>query len=85
MRRPMKNSFNNAQSGCGTFCSLCQDTLLRHIGQGRIYWYCPSCRQEMVGEGKEKPAVQTNATKLIQPRKAVKIADYSKQIGIRAS
>jgi hypothetical protein len=28
-------------------CNLCHDTLLRHIRQSRLYWFCPSCRQEM--------------------------------------
>ncbi len=25
----------------------CSDTMLRHIRHHEIYWYCPSCRQEM--------------------------------------
>ncbi|NEP18117.1 MAG: hypothetical protein F6J97_14630 [Leptolyngbya sp. SIO4C1] len=30
-------------------CSLCHDQLLRHVCRSRIYWFCPSCRQEMPG------------------------------------
>lgn len=28
-------------------CPCCLDTMLRHIRHNEIYWYCPSCRQEM--------------------------------------
>lgn len=28
-------------------CPCCTDTMLRHIRHHKIYWYCPSCRQEM--------------------------------------
>lgn len=31
-------------------CSLCNDTLLRHFQHSHLFWYCPSCRQEMLGE-----------------------------------
>ena len=29
------------------YCLCCSNTLLRHIREGSIYWFCPSCRQEM--------------------------------------
>jgi len=28
-------------------CICCQDSLLRHIRYGSIYWFCPTCRQDM--------------------------------------
>mgnify|MGYP001804381182 FL=1 len=28
-------------------CPCCQDTLLCHISHNHIYWFCPSCWQEM--------------------------------------
>lgn len=28
-------------------CPCCSDKMLRHIRHREIYWYCPSCRQEM--------------------------------------
>ncbi len=28
-------------------CPCCQDTLLCHISNNHIYWFCPSCWQEM--------------------------------------
>lgn len=28
-------------------CPCCLNNLLRHIGGGRIYWFCSSCYQEM--------------------------------------
>ena len=28
-------------------CICCHDHLLRHINQHRVYWFCPSCHQEM--------------------------------------
>ncbi|MEL6605183.1 MAG: hypothetical protein AAFP20_18370 [Cyanobacteria bacterium J06614_10] len=27
-------------------CGLCDDRLLRHLRQGQLYWYCPTCRQD---------------------------------------
>ena len=56
----MKNLLNISSKKGTQLCSLCQDTLLRHIRQSKVFWYCPSCRQEMVGEEQEglpKPAV----------------------------
>lgn len=28
-------------------CPCCADILLRHIGHGRLYWFCRSCWAEM--------------------------------------
>ena len=28
-------------------CLCCDNTLLRHVRQGGLYWYCSHCRQEM--------------------------------------
>lgn len=28
-------------------CPCCSDQLLRHIRAQDVYWFCPSCRQEM--------------------------------------
>jgi len=28
-------------------CLCCHNTLLRHIRQSQVYWYCPNCHQEM--------------------------------------
>ncbi len=28
-------------------CPCCSNLLLKHWKQGRTYWYCASCRQEM--------------------------------------
>ena len=28
-------------------CLCCHGTLLRHISQAKIYWYCPKCCQPM--------------------------------------
>ncbi len=28
-------------------CPCCSTLLLKHWKQGKIYWYCSSCRQEM--------------------------------------
>ncbi|PZD71147.1 hypothetical protein C1752_07875 [Acaryochloris thomasi RCC1774] len=27
-------------------CPICSNDLLRHIGHGHIYWFCPHCWQE---------------------------------------
>ena len=29
------------------YCPCCKDTLLSHISHNHVYWFCPSCRQEM--------------------------------------
>ncbi|MEO1402880.1 MAG: hypothetical protein AAFV72_16755 [Cyanobacteria bacterium J06635_1] len=34
-------------------CSLCSDNLLRHIRHSQMYWFCPSCRQEMPEEKRQ--------------------------------
>lgn len=28
-------------------CICCRDRLLRHLSHRRMYWYCPTCHQEM--------------------------------------
>ncbi len=28
-------------------CPCCSNQLLRHVRLQEIYWFCPSCRQEM--------------------------------------
>ncbi|EKQ69988.1 hypothetical protein OsccyDRAFT_0244 [Leptolyngbyaceae cyanobacterium JSC-12] len=28
-------------------CICCTRTLLRHVRSSGVYWFCPSCRQEM--------------------------------------
>ena len=28
-------------------CPCCSTVLLKHGKQGKTYWYCPTCRQEM--------------------------------------
>ena len=29
------------------YCPCCKDTLLCHISHNHVYWFCPTCRQEM--------------------------------------
>lgn len=29
-------------------CLCCSSNLIRHIRSGRVCWYCPHCRQEML-------------------------------------
>jgi len=29
-----------------THCDLCNDTLLRHVRQQELYWFCPTCRHD---------------------------------------
>ncbi len=28
-------------------CPCCSNSLLRHVRQGRLYWFCTSCWQEV--------------------------------------
>ena len=28
-------------------CPCCTNSLLRHVRQGEVYWFCTSCRQEV--------------------------------------
>ncbi len=44
----MTQSFETLSTSSMPQCSVCTDTLLRHIRQGSLFWYCPSCRQDMV-------------------------------------
>jgi hypothetical protein len=30
-----------------SLCPICSNTLLRHLGQSKILWFCLSCYQEM--------------------------------------
>lgn len=30
-----------------SFCICCHGSLLRHFRHSSVYWFCPSCRQEM--------------------------------------
>ncbi|MEM8805862.1 MAG: hypothetical protein AAGF01_07530 [Cyanobacteria bacterium P01_G01_bin.38] len=41
-------------------CSLCSDNLLRHIRRSQLYWFCPSCRQEMPEE-KRQPEISASS------------------------
>lgn len=29
-------------------CICCRDRLVKHLSHSRMYWFCPSCRQEMI-------------------------------------
>ncbi|MDY6899061.1 MAG: hypothetical protein SWZ49_13425 [Cyanobacteriota bacterium] len=29
------------------YCPCCKDTLLSHISHNHVYWFCPTCWQEM--------------------------------------
>ncbi|NEQ52278.1 MAG: hypothetical protein F6K11_19415 [Leptolyngbya sp. SIO3F4] len=83
----MKKPFNNSPLQNGATCSLCQDTLLRHISQSRVFWYCPSCRQEMVCE---EPKTSTDAiaphiSPVTPQRKLAKVTDISRHISVSAS
>ena len=28
-------------------CICCRDRLIRHLNHRRMYWFCPTCHQEM--------------------------------------
>jgi len=30
-------------------CICCHSSLLPHLRQGRVYWFCPQCHQAMPG------------------------------------
>ncbi|MEM9807902.1 MAG: hypothetical protein AAF959_21760 [Cyanobacteria bacterium P01_D01_bin.56] len=85
----MKNSFNISPSQDAALCSLCEDTLLRHIRQSRVYWYCPSCRQEMVCEEahvpQTKPAIAAQLSPIPQPHKRTRVTEHSQPVSVRTS
>ena len=29
-------------------CICCSDRLIKHLSHNRMYWFCPSCHQEMI-------------------------------------
>ncbi|NEP63640.1 MAG: hypothetical protein F6K31_43245 [Symploca sp. SIO2G7] len=82
----MKNSFNNPLSNHdGALCNLCQDTLLRHISQSRVFWYCPSCRQETVCEEQaHRTAIAARLSQITPHRQLTKVTDHSQPVSIRA-
>lgn len=43
-------------------CLCCQGSLLRHIRRGGVYWYCSSCRQEMLSARLEDAAIERYAS-----------------------
>ncbi|EKV01712.1 hypothetical protein Lepto7375DRAFT_3890 [Leptolyngbya sp. PCC 7375] len=47
------------------YCLCCNHSLLRHIRQNSLYWYCPSCRQAMP---EATVGVQTQRLSLHRPR-----------------
>ncbi len=85
----MKDSLNSSTSNHSATCSLCQDTLLRHIKQSKMFWYCPSCRQEMVCEEKQELPEPTLTSRLGQiaknHRRLAKATEHSRRIGVRLS
>lgn len=77
----------------GARCSLCDDTLLRHVSQNRLFWYCPSCRQEMVNEesgAREEesdevmPAIATNLSQITHHLQRTKVTEPNQQVRVRA-
>ncbi|PSB10811.1 hypothetical protein C7B61_05115 [filamentous cyanobacterium CCP1] len=44
-------------------CPCCSAKLLRHVSRGRIYWFCPNCRQEMPLFGNENPKLNAQLPK----------------------
>lgn len=54
------------------YCNLCDDRLLRHLREGRISWFCPSCRQDMPNF--QQPAVPGEAGALWMASEAIALA-----------
>ncbi|MBE9068589.1 hypothetical protein IQ260_18240 [Leptolyngbya cf. ectocarpi LEGE 11479] len=84
----MKNRFNISLSNDSATCSLCQDTLLRHISNSKVFWYCPSCRQEMVCEEQleQQPALIPHFDQVNhQPLTQISVTNRSQRVNIRAS
>lgn len=81
----MKNLLNISPLNNGAQCSLCEDTLLRHISQNRMFWYCPSCRQEMVCEEQKVLAAHPTAScnsQAVPQRPLLEVADLRRRIGV---
>ncbi|MEO0431988.1 MAG: hypothetical protein AAF151_09870 [Cyanobacteria bacterium J06656_5] len=82
----MKNLINISPSKNGAQCSLCEDTLLRHISQNRMFWYCPSCRQEMVCEGKKVLAAahptSSDNSQAVPQRQLLEVANRRRRVGV---
>ncbi|MEM9164907.1 MAG: hypothetical protein AAGC54_17795, partial [Cyanobacteria bacterium P01_F01_bin.4] len=68
---PMRNSLASANPHR---CSLCSDNLLRHIRRSQLYWFCPSCRQEMPEE-KRQPEI--SAFSALNREKNLVVRPYS--------
>ncbi|MEM7066057.1 MAG: hypothetical protein AAF572_23190 [Cyanobacteria bacterium P01_B01_bin.77] len=85
----MKKRFNISLSNNSATCSLCQDTLLRHISHSKMFWYCPSCRQEMVCEEQlqQQPTLTPHLEQAShhRPLTQIKATNRSQRVNIRAS
>ena len=43
-------------------CICCSDRLLRHLSHRRMYWFCPTCHQEMPSVNKKTTPHHTAKT-----------------------
>ena len=41
-------------------CICCRDFLIRHLNRRRMYWFCPTCRQEMPNLNSQKIQYSNN-------------------------
>ncbi|MUG99581.1 hypothetical protein F7734_47785 [Scytonema sp. UIC 10036] len=49
-------------------CPCCTDQLLRHVRSQGVYWFCPSCRQEMPSFTKEVKKINWLEINIKTPR-----------------
>ena len=48
-------------------CICCRDRLIRHLNHRRMYWFCPTCHQEMpnIDEIKSHPIKKVHKSILL--------------------
>jgi ribosomal protein L37AE/L43A len=54
-------------------CPCCNNSLLRHIRHGKIYWFCTHCWQEVPLLALEQTAVETKVKGAIAVSETLKI------------
>ncbi|KAF3884058.1 MULTISPECIES: hypothetical protein [Nostocales] len=62
-------------------CPCCTDQLLRHVRSQGIYWFCPTCRQEMPSFTREAKKINLLEMNL---KNACKVTEYYINSAIKA-
>lgn len=56
-------------------CPCCNSPLLRHVRQSHLYWFCPSCRQDIPEStlSSDLLLLDSPSDKTVEPAKTIEI------------